>query len=1006
MKIKLLLSTSIIFLWSISLFGQSNPFSQSTPSSPDGYKLCSTSELAYQLYENDSTVRNKFNASINNILSNSNRVSFPFPDGVIRIPVNFIVIHNNGAENISQAQIESQIRILNESYRKIPGTPGNGNGVDTEIEFFLAQKDPNGNCIDGIERHQSTLTIHNIGGAQLSTTFPPLDPSRYLNVYIVTSIGTGGVIGYTYLASANNGSPAQNVIYIAHHAIGDIGTAGTVFPAISSGTVLAHEIGHWLDLLHVFEPQGSCPGNNGTSGDFCLDTPPQLSASPNGCNPANSCGTPNNINNYMDYGSDNCFNMFTSDQKGRMINAASVIRSNFADSMNAIDAGYYGCLGITYCQSEATNTTGTEIRNVNLTNINKNTSNECTGYSSFNTTFANVTQDSSYTLSVTTGHCSGGTVQSHEVKAYIDWNRDGDFLDAGEEYLVKANGTSTTGSVTITVPGGAPLDRTGLRIIATDGGVIGPCNTYAFGETEDYGIQVLAPPPVITSFSPASGNIGSLVFIVGDNFTGATSATFNTTTTTAITVLSDDSIRVNVPANATTGNITVTTPIGSDVSAGIYTVTTPLPSVNNFTPSSGFVGDPVTIFGSNLGTVQQVFFNSTPVTSFTQPTAIQIDVNVPPGATTGKIQVQNSVGLATSANDFTVLVPATTANISGTAQVCDGSSANLTFNLAGTPPFNIEYTDGTSNYTVNNVTSPHIEAVTPGIGATTYTIVSVSDTNLLITAPDPAITGSATITVVPNPSSASLTGASTICEGDTTTITFNAVGGTGPYDISINNGIGTLNNVADGTVLNVNPSSTSSYSLLTLNDNNNCTTSNFTGSAATTVIPGPDANFASSINNSIVTFTDQSVGATSWSWNFGDSTTSTQQNPVHVYSFIGIKKVTLSSVNADGCSDQISKNLIILQVSGLDGLNSGENINIYPNPAENDLNIDIKLLNTEKVEIEIVNLDGKKILAIPSSTDSDNHQINVDVNELSSGMYILNLTLSNGRTFNTKFYKD
>ena len=90
---------------------------------------------------------------------------------------------------------------------------------------------------------------------------------------------------------------------------------------------------------------------------------------------------------------------------------------------------------------------------------------------------------------------------------------------------------------------------------------------------------------------------------------------------------------------------------------------------------------------------------------------------------------------------------------------------------------------------------------------------------------------------------------------------------------------------------------------------------NFTGSANVNVNAGPDANFNSAINKSIVTFTDLSVGAVSWLWEFGDSTSSIQQNPVHTYLHIGIKNVRLTSTNSNGCIDQISKNLLITEVS-------------------------------------------------------------------------------------------
>ncbi len=994
MKFKFLLIQLLIIATAINTYSQTNPFAQNIPSH-NGIHRCHTDQVAHELYNNDPAFKSYVdNGMTHKVNSNNVMPSMRFSDSIVRIPVVFHIIHNNGPENIALSQIESQIRILNEDFRRIPGTNGFGPGVDTQIEFFLAQRDPQGNCTDGVVRVQSALTNGHYPNQQTQMkALSQWDPTKYLNFWVVGDMG--GVLGYATFP----GGPANlDGIVCADSYVGDEGTSGT--GQYGLGRTATHEIGHWLNLFHTF--QGGCAG-----GDQCADTPPV--DNPNfGCATGHvSCGSVDQVENYMDYSDDPCFDRFTADQLTRINNSLANSRPQMLDSMNAINAGLYGCLGITYCNSEATNTNGTEIRNVSLESINSSSANTCTGYTDNTTNFTTLTQDSSYTLSVTTGHCSNGTAPNHEVKAYIDWDRNGSFLDAGEEYLVKANGPSGTGTVTITVPSNAPLDRTGMRIIATDGGVIGPCATYPNGETEDYAVQIQAPPPSITSFSPISGPIGSIVFVVGENFTGASEVKFNNTATNFFAVLSDDTIRVNVPAGSTTGPITVSSNTGSDISAGIYTVTTPLPALTNFTPQTGPIGTSVLIFGQNLGTVNQVRFNGVIAPGFNQ-NGNQITVNVPSGATTGKIEVDNSVGTAQTSSNFVVTFPPVSAAISGTASICDGNSTDLSFNLAGTPPFKITYTDGTNNFNVQGITGPFpfTVSVSPTLGNTTYTLVSVIDQNDTITAPDPAISGSATITVVPNPSSASLTGGSTICEGDTTTITFNAVGGTGPYDISIDNGIGTLNNLTDGAIINVTPSSTTTYALLTLSDNNNCATSNFTGSAATTVIPGPDANFASSINNSIVTFTDQSVGATSWSWNFGDSTTSTQQNPVHVYSFIGIKKVTLSSVNADGCSDVISKNLLILQVSGLDGLNSGENINIYPNPAEADLNIDIKLLKTEKVEIEIVNLDGKKIMTIPSSTDSDNHQINVDVNELSSGMYILNLTLSDGRTFNTKFYKE
>ena len=112
------------------------------------------------------------------------------------IPVVVHVIHNGGAENISDAQIQSQIDVLNEDYRRKVGTNGFGNGVDTEIEFCLAKIDPNGKCTNGIVRVKSTLTNHqSFQRAQLSA-LSYWDNTRYLNMYVVKTIA-GNVLGYS-----------------------------------------------------------------------------------------------------------------------------------------------------------------------------------------------------------------------------------------------------------------------------------------------------------------------------------------------------------------------------------------------------------------------------------------------------------------------------------------------------------------------------------------------------------------------------------------------------------------------------------------------------------------------------------------------------------------------------------------------------------------------------------------------------------------------------------------
>lgn len=255
------------------------------------------------------------------------------------IPVVVHVIHNGGTENISDAQIQSQITVLNEDFRKIAGTSGDGSGVDTEIEFCLAKKTPDGKCTNGIVRIQSTLTNHlTYQRAQLKN-LSYWDNNRYLNIYIVKTInGSSGILGY----SSYPGGPAnEDGAVIRHDYFGRIGTA-----AASLGRTTSHEIGHWFGLYHTFN--GSCGIDTCADGDLVCDTPPAIN--PNyGCPTINSCSNdfPNvndQVQNYMDYSDDACKSMFTAGQKARMHASLVSMRNDIWQQWNTdstgCDSGY------------------------------------------------------------------------------------------------------------------------------------------------------------------------------------------------------------------------------------------------------------------------------------------------------------------------------------------------------------------------------------------------------------------------------------------------------------------------------------------------------------------------------------------------------------------------------------------------------------------------------------------------------------------------------------------
>lgn len=250
------------------------------------------------------------------------------------IPVVVHVIHNGGTENISDAQIQSQIDVLNEDFRRIPGSNGDGAGVDTEVEFCLAKKTPEGNCTNGIVRIQSILTNHQTYQRSQLKQLSYWDNTRYLNIYLVKSInGSSGVLGYS---SFPGGPPDEDGIVVRHNYFGRIGTA-----ASSLGRTSTHEIGHWLGLYHTFN--GGCGVDTCSDGDYVCDTPP--AANPNfGCPSINSCSNDqpdvsDQIQNYMDYSNETCKNLFSFGQKQRIHASLNVFRTVIWSDSNLVFTG-------------------------------------------------------------------------------------------------------------------------------------------------------------------------------------------------------------------------------------------------------------------------------------------------------------------------------------------------------------------------------------------------------------------------------------------------------------------------------------------------------------------------------------------------------------------------------------------------------------------------------------------------------------------------------------------
>lgn len=245
--------------------------------------------------------------------------------GTYTIPVVFHILHLNGGENIQDNQVIDAVNILNRDFAKNNAdttsiiTSFKSIADSTGIHFELAQVAPNGNCTNGIIHYYDPDT-------DWDDTSPTLysytwDPTKYLNVYVVRDIifSDGfSAAGYTYLPGWLGYGDPWDAIVVLHSYLGSIGTS-----SVYHSRVLTHEVGHWLNLLHVFGFSNAATDCN--SDDYVNDTPvtqgyldcPNINnpSSYQICNP----GVNENFQNYMDYSY--CNKMFTHDQGQRMRDA-------------------------------------------------------------------------------------------------------------------------------------------------------------------------------------------------------------------------------------------------------------------------------------------------------------------------------------------------------------------------------------------------------------------------------------------------------------------------------------------------------------------------------------------------------------------------------------------------------------------------------------------------------------------------------------------------------------
>lgn len=283
-------------------------------------RQCSSQDVLEEQLKADPSLRQRMD-EIENFTQRAiaNPAQYRLVNGVIEIPVVFNVLYRTAAQNVSLAQLQSQIDVLNEDFAatnadyNLTSTYNSVKSGNIGVRFVL----------DQVKRRSTTKTSWSTNDAMKKSAqgIAPTSPTTKLNIW-VCNMG-GGILGY---AQFPGGASATDGVVLDDNATGRTGTAAAPF---NKGRTATHEVGHWMNLRHIW-------GDATCGNDQVGDTPTHNTAN-YGCPAAghlSTCaGTPVEMTmNYMDYTNDACMYMFSAGQKSRMLAVFAVggARNSFA----------------------------------------------------------------------------------------------------------------------------------------------------------------------------------------------------------------------------------------------------------------------------------------------------------------------------------------------------------------------------------------------------------------------------------------------------------------------------------------------------------------------------------------------------------------------------------------------------------------------------------------------------------------------------------------------------